>query len=164
MSWVCASCGEVHDELPSVAFRTPDVWFAASDSEREADFDLTSDTCVWRDEHFFVRCSLELPIVGIEAGLNFGIWSTLSEANFDRYLANWDDPGRADLGPMFGWLANNVPDYPDTSQIKCNVHPLEPGLRPRLEIQHSDHPLSRHYHEGVTLEWAASYVHKHLDI
>jgi hypothetical protein len=164
MSWVCACCGKVHDELPSVAFAAPYAWFAASEAEREADFDLTSDTCIWKGQHFFVRCSLDLPIIGTTDSLNFGIWSTLSEANFDLYLDNWDDPDRAKLGPMFGWLANEVPDYPDTSRIKLHVHPKEPGLRPRLEIERSDHPLSVHYHEGVAPQWVASYVHKHLGI
>jgi len=164
VSWVCASCGEVHDELPVVAFPAPYVWYAASEAEREADFDLTSDTCIWKNEHFFVRCSLDLPIIGTNQVLGFGIWSTLSEANFDRYLDHWDDPDRATLGPMFSWLANVVPDYPDCSTIKCNVHPLEPDFRPRLEIERSDHLLSRHYHEGVTPDYAAAYVHKHLGI
>jgi len=164
MSWVCACCGEVHEELPVVAFHAPDVWFDAPEAARESEFELTSDTCIWKDQYFFVRCSLNVPIVGMERELGFGIWSTLSEANFNRYLDHWDDPQRARLGLMFGWLANQVPDFPDTSQLKVNVHPLEPDFRPLLELQPGDHPLATHFREGVTLEWATSYVHKHLDI
>jgi hypothetical protein len=164
MSWKCACCGEVHDELPVLAFHAPDAWFGASEAEREADFKLTPDTCIWKNEHCFVRCSLDLPIIGTPDKLGFGIWSSLSATNYDRYLDNWDHPDRASLGPMFGWLANAAPDFPDTSRVKTNVHPLEPGMRPRLEIGRSDHPFSLACHEGVTPEWAATYVHRHLAI
>jgi hypothetical protein len=164
MSWVCACCGEVHDELPSVAFHAPDAWFNAPEEVRESEFNLTSDSCIWKDQHFFVRCSLNLPIVGMKRNLSFGIWSTLSKASFDQYLNHWEDPERTRLGPMFGWLANQVPDFPDTSHLKVNVHPLEPDFRPLLEIEPGHHPLARYFREGVTLDWAAFYVHKHLGI
>ena len=164
MSWICASCGEVHEELPALAVQSPDAWFAASPEEREAEFQLTSDICVWRDEHFFLRCSLDLPIIGANDSLNFGIWSSLGKANFEIYLDKWDDPDRAQLAPMFGWLSNQLPDYPDTSGVKCYVHAREPDLRPWLEIEPTDHPLSRHFHEGVTREYAAAYAHKHVGI
>src|SRR6185503_20255762 len=72
--WRCASCGEIHTDLPAFAMEAPAIWFDAGDDERARDFELTSDTCIWRNEAYFVRCVLELPFAGREGGLEFGVW------------------------------------------------------------------------------------------
>jgi hypothetical protein len=152
MTWFCARCGEPHDELPAVAFQAPDAWDCATEDERKADFDLSPDVCVQRNEYFYVRCSLKLPIIGTSETFDFGIWSTLSETSFDDYM------------DYFGWLANQPPGYPDVTGVKCNVHPSEPDFRPLLELEDGGHPLCRHFHDGMTREFAAEYVHEHLGI
>ncbi|HYJ53818.1 MAG TPA: DUF2199 domain-containing protein, partial [Allosphingosinicella sp.] len=106
----------------------------------------------------------ELPIIGTEEVMGFGAWASLSKDDFKLYLDKYEDPCRAHLQPMFGWLSNQLPDYPDSTWVKCTVYPQDPGLRPLLEIQPGDHPLSQHYEGGVTPEYAAAYLHKHLGI
>jgi len=162
--WRCASCGEIHTDLPAFAMEAPAIWFDAGDDERARDFELTSDTCIWRNEAYFVRCVLELPFAGREGGLEFGVWSSLSGDNFKRYFAAIDDPKRASLGWMFGWFANRLPGYPETENLKCHVHPREPGLRPTIELEPTDHPLAVQQRTGISFEEAVAYAHEHLDL
>ena len=161
--WVCAACGGTHDELPAATLSAPDAWFCSSEEERAAEFDLTADTCVWRDEHFFVRCVLQLPLLDREGSFDFGVWSTLSQANFDRYLESLDYPDS--LGPdgMFGWLSNRLPGYPDTTNLKCLLHPKEAGKRPKIELEPTSHPLSLQQRRGIAFEEAVAYLHEHMD-
>jgi hypothetical protein len=162
--WRCASCGETHDELPAVTLRSPDVWFNSSEQEQADQFDLTTDTCIWKDEHFFVRGVLQIPLVDREGTFDFGVWTTLSRENFSRYMELYESPKRASLGPMFGWFSNKLPGYPETTNLKCNVYPCEPGSRPVVELELTDHPLSVQQREGVRFEDAVAYCHEHLGL
>ena len=162
--WRCASCGETHDELPAAALRTPDVWFHANEQEQAEEFELTTDTCVWKDEHFFVRCVLRLPLADRQGTFDFGVWSTLSRDNFSRYMELYESPERTSLGPMFGWLSNALPGYPDTINMKCHVFPSEPGDRPVIELEPTDHPLAVQQQVGIRFEDAVAYCHEHLGL
>jgi len=162
--WRCASCGESHDELPAASLRAPDVWADASEQEQADEFDLTSDTCIWRDEHFFVRCVLPIPLADREGTFDFGVWSTLSRENFARYMQLFESPDRASMGAMFGWLSNRLPGYPETTNLKCNVYPCEPGSRPTIELEPTDHPLSIRQRQGMRFDEAVAYCHEHLGL
>ena len=156
-------CGETHDELPAAAIPAPYVWEQSSEEERAAEFELTADTCVWQDEHFFVRGVLEIPLLDREGSFDFGIWSTLSAENFERYMALFDSPERASLGPMFGWFSNRLPGFPDTLNLKCMVHPRDDGLRPIIELEPTNHPLAIQQHGGIRFADAVAYLHKHME-
>jgi hypothetical protein len=51
---------------------------------------------------------------------------------------------------MFSYLSNDIPEYPTTLNLKMYVHIQAPNLRPWMELEISDHPLSREYHHGIT--------------
>ena len=160
----CAVCGGDHDGLPAVASIAPAQYDWASEAERASDFELTSDTCIWKDEHFFIRCVLEIPFSDRNDALNFGVWSTLSEANFKLHLDAWDQPDRSYLGPMFGWFSNQLPGYPETVGLACQVQPQNDGLRPLITLEPADHPLAKQQASGIRFDEAVLYVHKHLGI
>lgn len=83
---------------------------------------------------------LRLPLIGApEECLGFGVWSTLSEKNFGRYIETFDSGEQEDLGPWFGWLSNRLKGYPDTLNLKCQVHPQSGRQRPWLELEPTDH-------------------------
>jgi hypothetical protein len=169
-AWVCATCGETHDELPAIAFEVPLAWAQASEQEQADDFDLTTDTCIWRNdegEHYFVRGVLDLPLTDREGVLSFGVWSSLSRDNFFRYLPTFEDDRhaeRVDLPPMFGWFSNSLPGYPETLSLKCMVHARSGGLRPLIVLEETDHPLAIAQREGIPLRQAVDYVHEHVGI
>jgi len=104
--WFCASCDEPHAGIFDLGCLRPEAWPEGEDDIRpntEAQHSrhfLSEDFCVLRDEHFFVRCVLLLPIVGAPNGERFGygIWSTLSRKNFEPYLEGFDSGTYGDAG------------------------------------------------------------------
>ena len=83
------------------------------------------------DEHYFVRCVLVLPILGApDDAFGFGVWSSLSRKNFEVYVDTFDSGEQDTLGPWFGWFSNRLRGYPDTANLKCQVHPRGGRRRP----------------------------------
>ncbi len=164
----CASCSQRHRGLMDLAIDHPGAWPAERLDERApnsavqgrtdvaADI-LTPDFCVVDGGDYFVRCVLRLPLVGARSGaepqaFSYGVWSSLSEANFRLYVDSFDSARQGELGPWFGWFSNSLKGYPETLNLKCRVHPQNDGQRPFLELEPTDHPLAVEQREGVTLD------------
>jgi hypothetical protein len=148
----CAQCGELHEGSPSFAVAAPMHYEQLDAAQRAAMATLTADTCEIRHpDHVdrFVRVCLEIPIHGVDEPFVWGVWVTLSEANYARYLSLRDAP--ADGEAWFGWFSTYLPVYPDTINLKTRVHPRGGGLRPWLELEATDHPLSVHAREGLSI-------------
>lgn len=111
---------------------------------------LTDDLCVVDEAHFFVYGCVELPIVGEDEIFSWNVWVSLNADNFFRMLDLWEEPSRVELDPMFGWFATELPGYPDTLNLKTNVHIREVGVRPFIELEPTDHPLAVEQREGIT--------------
>ncbi|HLK92518.1 MAG TPA: DUF2199 domain-containing protein [Polyangia bacterium] len=160
----CSSCGQKHRGLMDLAIDHPGLWPSERVGEREPNSAvtgrtdvLTPDFCIIDGEDHFVRCVLRLPIVGLglagkEHVFSYGVWSSLSAANFQLYVDSFDSPRQGELGPWFGWFSNSLKGYPETTSLKCQVHPQNDGQRPFLELEPTDHPLSVEQREGVTLD------------
>ena len=103
------------------------------------------------DRVHFIRCVLLVPVEGAERGFGFGVWSTLSEANYNRYAGSFLDSAQSRLGPMFGYLSNRLPAYPDTLNLKVAVEPQDNRQRPLLRLwdDHAEHPLYRDQNQGI---------------
>src|SRR5205823_5948243 len=90
--WVCTSCGATHIGLFDLACAKPDAWqgseeYGPNSMALSSTHFLSEDFCVLHDQHYFVRCILELPILGAEnERFAFGVWSTLSKKNFALYV------------------------------------------------------------------------------
>lgn len=102
------------------------------------------------DRDFFIRCLLLLPIRNTDAKFGFGVWSSLSQENFTRYQKHYDED-MADWEPMFGYLSNRLPDYPDTLSLKLSVQPQKKGKRPELTLEPTEHPLAVDQRDGIAL-------------
>jgi hypothetical protein len=158
MPLTCGSCGATHMGLMDLASAKPDAcpreaeYGPNSAVSTEGDF-LSKDFCVLGGEDFFIRCVLQLPIRGAGGAMfSFGVWSSLSRANFMRYVETFDAGEQAGLGPWFGWFSNRLKGYPDTLNLKCHVHPRGGSLRPTLAPEPTDHPLAREQRDGITLD------------
>jgi hypothetical protein len=101
------------------------------------------------DEHFYVRGLIRLPIIGTNKQFCWGVWGSLSRDNFYKLHAMDSNPKRVELGPLFSWLCNWIPEYGEVEDIKMFLHPQEPDTRPLFEIEHTEHPLAQDYHHGV---------------
>jgi hypothetical protein len=158
-SWTCGSCGQTHTGIFDIAFDKPAVWPNAEEGISNSDLApglthfLSDDFCILENEHYFIRCVLELPILRTNGGFfGFGVWSSLSKKNFVVYSENFNMDDRGALGPWFGWFSNRVPGYPDTLNLKCRVHPRDDRLRPFIELEPTDHPLACDQRNGITID------------
>ncbi|MDX1594745.1 MAG: DUF2199 domain-containing protein, partial [Gammaproteobacteria bacterium] len=91
----CSCCGARHEGAPSIGFDVPHHYAELDEAERAAMARLGSDLCTIdhgdRRDHF-VRACLEVPIVGHDEAFVWGVWVSLSAANFARYRETWDAP------------------------------------------------------------------------
>lgn len=165
LRWKCHSCAEWHTG-PCLDFAcdAPDYWLKEHEEtsrrrsllpswskKRDRTF-LNEDYCAIDDEAFFVRGVIQLPIVGTTDSFRWGVWGSLSRENFQTLLKMDDDPKGSELPPMFSWLSNQLREYPDTMNLKMYAHIQEPDWRPHFELEPTDHPLSKEYHNGITPE------------
>jgi hypothetical protein len=156
--YTCACCGEAHHE-PAFAWHVPapDVW--RSRYAKREDSSLDDELCVIKGTHFFIRGIIEIPVLDAAQPFHWGVWSSLSEANFARTVDLWEQPGRESVEPMFGWLSTAVAGYrPSTLRLKVNVHTQPVGRRPLLELEPTDHPLAVQQREGITTARAREIV------
>ena len=155
-TWRCATCGAEHYGLATVFGPfAPDPWASATD-EQHARGEINRDMCVLPLDdttHYFIRGELQLPVIDAAVGpFVWSVWVSLSESNMRKTVEHWDDPDRAGLAPMFGWLCNWLPYDPPTTELAVNVYTREPGAVPLFELDPNvDHPLVREQVEGITL-------------
>ena len=157
-SWECASCGKEHRGIFDLGCAKPDAYPGSEKYQPNAvvvgsQQGLSEDFCVLDGQHYFVRCILQLPLIGAPGQyFAYGVWSTLSKTHFATYAETFDAGEQGSLGPWFGWFSNRLRGYPDTINLKCQVHPQRGRHRPRLELEPTDHPLSQESRQGVSFD------------
>jgi hypothetical protein len=147
----CSCCGEAIQEPSSWAFGAPDLWDSLSAADRELS-ELTPEACVVKEQFFFIKGVIQIPVLDADEGFSWCVWVSLSASNFRRVGEMWEDSKRVDEPPYFGWLCNSIPGYPETLHIKTMVHTRDIGLRPLIELEPTDHPLAIEQRAGITLE------------
>ncbi|GAA2453848.1 DUF2199 domain-containing protein [Streptomyces macrosporus] len=149
--FTCSCCGEHHAELPKGYSTTaPDVW--NEDFANDPDSMLSSDRCVIKGEHFFVKGLIEIPVLDDGSVFSWGAWVSLSRENFTRAVELWETPGREAERPYFGWLCTELGLYsPSTVNLRTNAHTRPVGQRPFIELEPTDHPLAVEQRTGITL-------------
>lgn len=160
-TWHCATCGAAHDGLAMVfGPGAPDPWALATDDQR-ARGEINRDMCFLPADdttHYFLRGELQVPV--LDAGIDpfvWSVWVSLSGPSMRTTVEHWDDPDRAGLPPMFGWLCTWLMPYePPTTNLAVNVHTRAPGTVPLIELDPSvDHPLVREQVDGITMHRVA---------
>ncbi|MFJ8856610.1 DUF2199 domain-containing protein [Streptomyces sp. NPDC102437] len=75
--YTCSCCGAQHPELPmNYTVEAPAVWnpaFADAD-----DCLLFADQCVVREQHYFVKDMIEIPVIGSDEVFSWGVCISLS--------------------------------------------------------------------------------------
>ena len=160
MIYQCAICGQDHDGFPSWGSDRPAFYWDVPNEKRESDVFLTSDSCVIAERFFFIRCCLEVPIIGTEESCSWGVWVSLSEENFFIWQDHYEVEQRSHIGPFFGWLSSSLSVYPETLSLKTMVHIRDQGQRPLVELEATDHPLSVHQRSGISLEELSAMMHQ----
>lgn len=129
----------------------PGAWNAIPESERSTRALLSDEQCEIDEKFFFVKGLIEIPVHGIDETFTWGVWVSLSRANYERACDLWSQPGRESEPPYFAWLSSELaPLYPSTLNLKTNLHTRPVGVRPVVQLEPSDHPLAREQREGIS--------------
>jgi hypothetical protein len=161
MTFRCATCGKEHEDLPDLGVDKPDPWWDVPEDKRDGCIELTSDTCIIENEHFFIRGVIEIPILDHSESFGFGVWVSQKKENFYTYVEHFDSK---DIGPFFGWLSTRLGYFEkDTFLLKTMAHFRGNGLRPRIEVEPTEHPLALAQLKGITYEEALRIVRYYKD-
>jgi len=154
ISFTCACCGKQIDGLSDLAYSAPIYYDSLPEEDRCRRATLDSDFCVIDGENRFIRAVCPIPVAGTEAYFAWGVWVSLSEANFHRYAASFREGHQSKLGSMFGWFSNRLPVYPDTLNLPTTVAPQDGNQRPLVWIgeDRADHPLYIQQRNGISPE------------
>lgn len=153
-SYKCKCCDEIHEGAPSFGFVAPGYYEWLTAEQKASSGWITEDLCtVTLEGHtdFFIRTVLEIPIHGASEPFIWGVWVSVSEKSYKRYVDTRDAPAEGD--GFFGWLANDIPYYPPGGPFAANVFLQPEGLRPVVELQEGeceDHPLVVDQRQGIT--------------
>ncbi len=151
-TWTCKCCGQQQNGLPlDWIAEAPDNYFWVPEPERDERTMLSDDFCHVDGQHY-LRGVVEIPIIGRSEVLAWGAWVSLSDASFRRVRDVWNQPGEEAAGPFFGWFSVRLPLYPDTYNLKSNVHLRANGNAPFIKLEPTDHRLAVEQREGVTLD------------
>ncbi len=155
--WQCATCDVEHGWPSDIAAFAPDPWphkaaYEPNSSLRLADDFLSEDFCVLGGRYFFVRAVLQIPVQGLEQPFGFGCWSTLSRANFERYVEGIDRGSYADGEQWPGWLSNQLFNYIRDEPMAVWVQPRSDRLRPLLWVADDAEPLAVSQDNGISPE------------
>jgi len=155
-SYTCTCCGKQKHDWPAISYGEPDYYGNLSDEQRQDIAELKSDTCIiaYEDEtNYFIRCVLFQDIIDSDEQLHYGLWVSLSQKNFNDYIAHFDEDDRE--GGYFGWISNNLLGYDNTTTIPSDVYLGKNGQRLEI-VPHSgfDHPFVKDYYNGITIEEA----------
>lgn len=150
-SFVCVTCGQLHEGSPSVGYSAPSYWTQEHRTDTTGASRLSNDFCMIERRDYFIRCILEVPIHDVEEPFLWGVWITQSEQNFRDYMDSFDKTAER---CTFGYFANRLLGYPDTLSLHTRVH-WQPGKdRPKVELKPVDHPLYHDWSKGISWERA----------
>jgi hypothetical protein len=141
--------------MPGFGAPAPLNYYAIPEAERARRCDLGSDECVIDRAFFFVRGCLEIPVHDADEPLIWGVWVSLSEQSFIAWLKVFEEEHRSHVGPFFGWLNAWLKPYPETTNLKTRVHLRDHGLRPRIELEATDHPLALEQRSEISVDRVA---------
>lgn len=158
----CKSCEQWHEGVPAISADMPLYCYYIPEHERDRRCDLSADTCVIDGEFYFVRACLEIPVLGLEEHLEWGVWVSLSHKSFDTFQAVFNVQERSHHGPFFGWLSASIEGYPETENLKTKVHLRDRGIRPFIELEPTDHPLAVEQREGISEDRLAAILSKYM--
>jgi hypothetical protein len=154
----CRSCDELHEGSPSFAFAAPDPYASLSDEQKASMGSINDDFCViTHDDQTdrFIRAVLEVPIHGVEEPFLWGLWVSLSEKSFNRYLETYHAPVDGDV--FFGWVSNRIGVYPFDESRPSDVRVQMGGHRPKIVLHLAEDerdPLAIDQRDGISIQRA----------
>ena len=153
-SWRCKSCSREHTGLMDLAMSSPCVQNVEETIEdnsalrMDGNF-LSEDFCVVDGKNFIIRCVLEIPITGLENPFGFGIWSSLSKENFQKYLEEFDEGISSEPQTWSSWFCSELSYFGNTFGQKAWVLPRRNRRRPLVKIMDKKSILGQCQSNGI---------------
>jgi hypothetical protein len=148
-SFVCSTCGNTHEGLPTdFGWPLPDEVWAIPEAERPTRAKFDSDRCQL-GERFFIRCVLALPFTEQPGHFAWGVWAEILPSDFWRYIELYEKDGRAEP-TITGSIANAIPGYNSTVGLAVQVQLQDERSRPSLRVVDVGHPLSVEQLAGIS--------------
>jgi hypothetical protein len=160
--WTCGYCNETHTELQlDIALRVPDPALAIPEEDRCPPRVVLKEDFAIVDRQAFLRCVIEIPIVGIDDTFNWGVWIALADRDMDSIMDSWS---RRDIEiyPCYaGRLGNDIDRrfYPPTRDLPVQVRPRS-TIRPSAIVESIDHPLAIEQRDGIALDRVRAITHR----
>ncbi|KAA1245785.1 DUF2199 domain-containing protein [Aquimarina sp. RZ0] len=158
----CSECGEVHENWPALAYKTPTPFHNLSESEKETIGRIDSDFCVIKHEDQtdrFIRVVLKQEVNDYDDILEYGLWVSLSEQSFTDYSENFSNENHETQ--YFGWLCSDLPDYDNSVSIPTTVVTKTGNEKPEI-FPHKDfdHQFVKDYYNGISKQEAERRIHQ----
>ena len=100
---------------------------------------------------------MRIPAHDYEYEFGWGVWVSHKKENFEIYREQFDIDS---IGPFFGWLSTKIDYYSEsTLSLKTMAHYRGGGLRPRIVLEPSSHPLYLQQRDGISLDEAWKIIH-----
>jgi hypothetical protein len=166
-AYTCSCCGKRHEGSPSFGFDAPYQYASLSAEQKLTMGKLSSDLCTITHEgevDRFIRTILEIPIVGAQDPFVWGVWVSLSERSYERYVSTYDNPVAGER--FFGWLCNTLPVYPRGGPFAADALVQLNRQRPKLVLHNTEplHPLVADQRDGISIiraqEIAEAVMHR----
>jgi hypothetical protein len=145
----CATCAEIHSGVPTFGFDSPAIAQRIPKAERENRVSLRTDDCVVDGERFLVRGCLEIPVNGESSPFVWVVWVEIGRSDFGRWSDAFYLEKRDDVGPFAGTVGSVLPCYPDTLNHPVQLYLRNNGVRPRVQVSQSGHPLHAEQCNGI---------------
>jgi hypothetical protein len=154
----CSICNQEHRGILNLVFGAPFVWDGPIVHRPNAAIDdalingtnvLTEDLCVWGDDRF-LRCNMRFPIIGTHEVVSFGVWGTVNPARFSELLDQFDDSKACEIGPLFSWLATELP-FSGTVLTRSHLVFSAVNEPPELFLDDEEHPYYSKQKNGIRI-------------
>src|SRR5688572_11512974 len=96
MTFKCSKCGEIHEEWPALAFNSPIHYDQLSEEDKNNIAKLSDDFCTIEHEEQtdrFIRVILKQKVNDHCENLEYGVWVSLSEKNFQEHYETFKNHG-----------------------------------------------------------------------
>jgi len=161
MGFQCSSCGNYHKEIPfAYGADAPYRYFDIPENELLNRCELTNDICIIDEKEFYIKGNLIISVENRE-DFHWNVWVQITEQAFKKMEEEWTDENRFLTGPYQGTIATSLKVYPETLGLLVNIHTQKVGIRPKVEVLESQHPLFYEQESGISTERVVSFA-KHI--
>lgn len=153
----CPCCGRQFAGMFEIEFGHPEQWRHQSlrvsgQSTLEIGGDrLTEDLCQVGDS-FFIRASLELPLLGSDQPLTYSPWVGVTVDNFKLHLESRQSGDFSGFSECNGWLMNYIPGWDQNNWLPASLGFSSEAPRPKLTVFPHHHPLAAAQRNGVDFD------------